>query len=461
MITKAIQCLSNRQAYDVLLVDWLMPNMDGLTAAQNLRDCLERAQRQTPRLPILLLANTSSIDQLDDLPGLESIDGILQKPITPRPLYDAIARLAKQSKLKGIEERADQVKGQRIAGIRILVVDDSDINREVAQGILESEGAVVNLAHDGQDALDWLLAPEHMVDLILMDVHMPRMDGYEATSQIRQRPQWSHLPIIALTAGAFSELENAAITAGMNDFIAKPFKIELMMEKVRHWAGRPLLDKSTVMVHSDQPIIDSTIAESIDSLPNIPGIDLAEGLKIWRNAKKFKFYLLRFISQYQNAAHEVLQLLEQGNTDAIARLVHKLKGASFSVALTEIATACMHIEKCLDNQQELEQATAALQTALDQVKISIDIWTADDSATTSVLIDQETRIDNWPLIELLINRLLSSLDEDNPNHAEAILAELDQHLNSYSLNPIKVALSEFDFREAERLVRLLMMPFAH
>jgi HPt (histidine-containing phosphotransfer) domain-containing protein len=200
--------------------------------------------------------------------------------------------------------------------------------------------------------------------------------------------------------------------AGMNDFIAKPFNVDLMMEKIRHWTGhrsQPVLLENNALTpdQSVQATVESTASKSVDSLPTLPGINMAEGLKIWGDVKDFKTYLLRFIREYHDAGHEILRLLEQGNTDAIAKLAHKLKGASFNVALTQMADLCVRVEEGLDAPKELRQAADNLQVALDQVQHSIDAWIPDHNATLPALIDHQTIHDHWPMIEPLINQLIN------------------------------------------------------
>jgi CheY-like chemotaxis protein len=118
-------------------------------------------------------------------------------------------------------------------------VDDSEINREVARRILADQGAEVALADDGSAALAWLEQHGDAVDLVLMDVQMPVMDGIEATRRLRALPRFAHLPIVALTAGAFQSHHDAARAAGMSHFITKPFDIPLTIALIRRLTGRP------------------------------------------------------------------------------------------------------------------------------------------------------------------------------------------------------------------------------
>ncbi|WP_139116050.1 response regulator, partial [Xanthomonas translucens] len=123
----------------------------------------------------------------------------------------------------------------RLAGARLLVVDDSEINCEVAQRILEGEGALVELAHDGEQALQRLRRDPSRFQLLLMDVQMPTLDGYEATRLLREDPRLAGLPVIALTAGAYRQQQELALASGMNGFIAKPFQVEELIAIIRQF----------------------------------------------------------------------------------------------------------------------------------------------------------------------------------------------------------------------------------
>jgi CheY-like chemotaxis protein len=130
---------------------------------------------------------------------------------------------------------AAEVKGPRLQGLRLLVVDDSQLNRYLAERVLQREGAEVTLVNDGQQALDALRANPQGFDLVLMDIMMPVMDGLAATRAIREEPQLKTLPVIALTAGVLAEEKQSALDAGVNDFLPKPMDMDLMVSMIRSY----------------------------------------------------------------------------------------------------------------------------------------------------------------------------------------------------------------------------------
>ena len=194
--------------------------------------------------PLVVLSSTYAVAALNAGASADAglagdhgaIDAVLTKPLTASTLYNAVieARRKRASAATGAAARSG---GRQLAGLRLLVVDDSEINREVARRILSDQGASVALASDGRAALDWLNEHADKVDLVLMDVQMPVMDGIEATRQLRTMARFDRLPIVALTAGAFQSHHDAARAAGMSHFITKPFDIPLTIALIRRLTG--------------------------------------------------------------------------------------------------------------------------------------------------------------------------------------------------------------------------------
>jgi CheY-like chemotaxis protein len=200
----------------------------------------------------------------------------------------------------------------------VLVVDDSALNCEVARRILQGQGATVVLASNGLEALDWLVAHPEGVDLVLMDVQMPVVDGIEATRLLRRMPQFYTLPIVAMTAGAFKSQKDAAQAAGMTHFISKPFDVPSTIALIQRLCHRPVL----VM-------------------------DLAQGLDIWMGMPAYKDYLQRFVAGYHNAVALMHTSLAQGDRLGAAALAHKLAGEAANLALPDTLRLAAEAERVL------------------------------------------------------------------------------------------------------------------
>jgi signal transduction histidine kinase/CheY-like chemotaxis protein len=220
------------EPFAIVLLDWQMPGMDGV-------ECARRLLAAAPR-PALLMTTGYGGNALNDHLAAAAlpVGDVLIKPIASATLYDAYAvalggRPAERHPGRG--RTAGPAHGS-LRGARILLVEDNDINQELALELLGSAGIVVTLATDGAQALA-ALEREHF-DVVLMDCQMPVMDGYEATRRIRARPEWHQLPIIAMTANAMAGDRELALSVGMNDHVAKPLDVEAMFATIARWVGR-------------------------------------------------------------------------------------------------------------------------------------------------------------------------------------------------------------------------------
>ncbi|NML17622.1 hybrid sensor histidine kinase/response regulator [Azohydromonas caseinilytica] len=252
-----------------------------------------------------------------------------------------------------------------LRGLHLLVVDDSEINREVAQGIFGAEGARVSLAQDGQQALDWLRAHGRAVDIVLMDVQMPVMDGHEATRAIRSMPALAGLPVVALTAGAFQSEQEAARANGMDDFIAKPINVAAAVAVILRLTGRPGAPGRAGTPPFPGPADGGRRAGDADA--GFPGLDIARGVGIWDDPALYARCLRVFDQEFANCIHD----LGTAEAGAAAALAHKLKGAAATLALDGVAAAAAAVEQALRAGEPPRQALARLEGALTVTLASI------------------------------------------------------------------------------------------
>ena len=216
--------------YDALLIDWQMPDMDGIAAMRALR-----AAAPACRLPVALMVSATGRDALMQCDGAGEAEAVLIKPATSSSLFDTLHEaLAQRNGEHGAAPSAQQAGQATLGSARLLLVEDHPLNQIVARGMLEFAGAVVEVAENGQVAVELLRARPEEYDIVLMDVQMPVMDGFEATRLIRTELRLQ-LPILAMTAGVMQSEQERCIAAGMNDFIAKPVDVEQMLATImRH-----------------------------------------------------------------------------------------------------------------------------------------------------------------------------------------------------------------------------------
>ncbi|ABK44894.1 multi-sensor hybrid histidine kinase [Magnetococcus marinus MC-1] len=225
--------LQQGQPYDLILMDWHMPQMDGLQASEQIRH-LQGVRAQ--RTPVMIMAAAYGQEDSHTAVSEPGFAGFLEKPTTPANLFGAI-----MIGLHGAPQEApsgDAGWGYTVpdlSGYRVLLVEDHPINQALAREMLSLAKLQVITADHGQHALD--LLQEASVDLIFMDIQMPVMDGFSATQAIRADPRWQHIPIIAMTAHAMADDRQKCLDGGMNDHLGKPIDPPLLFAKITQWLG--------------------------------------------------------------------------------------------------------------------------------------------------------------------------------------------------------------------------------
>jgi CheY-like chemotaxis protein len=223
--------------YDAMLIDWDMPGMNGLATMQAIR--AESAAATIGAVPVVLMVSAFGQGKLLHTDGAQYAHAVLLKPVTAGRLDDTLqqarsgASIADQAPAPGEAaiEPGGQAGTQRIDGVRILLVEDNPVNQLVASSMLTYAGASIDAVDNGAAALERLRTDADRYDLVLMDVQMPEMDGFEATARIRTELRLS-LPVLAMTAGVMESEREQCIASGMNDFIAKPIDVEQMLRAI-------------------------------------------------------------------------------------------------------------------------------------------------------------------------------------------------------------------------------------
>ena len=424
--------------YDILLLDWRMPEMDGLSAALTIRE-----QCRLTETPIIIMVTAFDRDRLIQQPGSEIVDVVLTKPVTSSCLYNAALEAKNRRGLLESRMTAPQ-ETQRLIGLQVLVVDDSEINREVAKRILEGEGATVELAEDGSLALTALNGHPNAFDVVLMDVQMPVMDGYTATRQMRATPRLAHIPVVALTAGAFKIHRDAAFDAGVDDFVAKPFNVDELIGVVLRLTHRERSD--------DEPMaLDSSIAAPPDPAAAEPAsavvIDIERGLAIWRDEAVYQQYLRKFAHDYGHSLDDLSGI----DADTASRFAHKLKGAAGNLALLEVAALAADMERALQAGDDPTDSGAKLRAALSAALASIGRYAPADPPPETPAPDCADPAQ----MAALLAQTLAACNTDNPDAVEPLLNQLNLLLPTDQLAPLRDAVQSFDFRGAEAATRAL------
>jgi two-component system sensor histidine kinase/response regulator len=245
-----------------------------------------------------------------------------------------------------------------IRGARVLLVEDNELNREVALGLLEDAHLSIDHAENGEQALRMVTHKDY--DLVFMDMQMPVMDGITATKSIRSNPRCKSVPIIAMTANAMDHDRNACLAAGMNDHLGKPIDPEKLYATLLRWIPpRVAAATATARVPCSAPV---PAGESL----TIPGIDTATALKrTGGNRKRYESLLSRFAKSQAGAARDIRDSLAVNDSPTAERIAHSLKGAAGNLGATSLAEAAARAEAAIDSKQSVS-------TAVDEMSFSLD-----------------------------------------------------------------------------------------
>jgi signal transduction histidine kinase/CheY-like chemotaxis protein len=429
---------------ETLLIDHQLDDMDGLALVQAVR-----AADGDRRRPIWLLTTTHARPAILAQEHAPLVDRVLDKPVTGPRLYQAHVQTRGQSpEIAGPLAAEHGAFGARLAGLSLLVADDSDVNREVAARVFSDEGARVHLAENGLEALDVLARQANAIDIVLLDIQMPELDGYETARRIRRRAEHANLPIIALTARASNSDRAAAKAAGMNDFIVKPFDIEHAIETLQsHKPGKtgktndsPLARQAPTAAALDPPR-ETNIA---------PVLDIGSALAFWKQPQTLHEQLLRFASNYGDS----LEDWPHAERDALVALVHKMCGVAGLLGLTELARRAGQAERHLRYESAGDRPLIALEAALERALDAIERYV---STETEPLPSPATplRPAGDDTLRQLLRRTLEAFASRNPATVEPLLAELGGHLSATTLQPLWAAVENFDFAQGQAATRAI------
>lgn len=433
------------QPYDLVLVDWLMPGMDGGVMLQKL------AEIGGPHpLPAAVIVSAYDSDLIHDAIGHLGSSGFLLKPVLPGALRTLLARLT-----GGVEHETRSEKFLRqetnLAGMWILLVEDNAINQQLAIELMESQGVQVDIANNGKEAVDILLAaPDGRYHAVLMDLQMPVMDGYQATRILRAEPRYFSLPIIAMTAHALVEERERCLALGMNDHVSKPIEPnELYAVLARHF--RSPNDAATVL-HSP-----SSVKPAAAPLPFILGLDTAAGLR--RCGGKADFYielLSRFAKDYADACTTFDQLLSLHQMKDAELMAHTLKGLAGSLGANGIQGICAEMEsacKRVDGNAAntaLVQLSEVLPPLLDALRTSLESLKKPQDAP--LLTAPVGLAGSVPDCLPRLQQLLADSDGESIDLWEAHRKEFMACLPPQIVLQISNALEQIDFDKALKLL---------
>ncbi|EPB3091939.1 response regulator, partial [Vibrio vulnificus] len=359
-----------KSTFDMVFVDWNMPGMNGLELLQTAHQ--ERLLAETKNFLVTAYGREISMDENSS----KLVDSLIVKPVNPSNLLDAIMdsygieHVTRSSTTTTFEKPV-------FDGQTLLLVEDNEVNQEVAIGLLNGTNLNIITADNGKLAIEAL--EHHPIDLVLMDMQMPVMDGITATKAIRERAEWATLPIVAMTANAMQSDVERCHEAGMNDHVAKPINVHNLYQVLSQYlsaSNAASHTSSSCSTSGSQSNPDRPASADEDDLPTLSGINIKEAIfNTGGNKESYLSILSRFLEMQLEELPMFKEVVEKEDWDMAARMAHTLKGAAANLGVTPLAQLAVKMEKSIDHRSktvigELELAGVAL----DKLHAQLSEW---------------------------------------------------------------------------------------
>ncbi len=429
--------------YQLVLMDWHMPGgMDGLQASR-----LIKHGNRLKHIPKIAMVTGFGREEIHAEAEKIGIEHYLVKPVNPSLLYDT---LMDSFGIVGQDEERPRAAKEtppthNATGVRVLLVEDNEMNQQVATELLESVGAIVTVANHGGEALQFLTGIDGPLpfDVVFMDLQMPEVDGFTATKLIRADSRLQNLPVIAMTAHALVEEQQRCLDAGMNDHVSKPIDPDALFATLARWA-KPRASAA------EQP---AKKVEEVNGfvIPDIVGINSADGLKrVAGNKRLYQDLLAQFAEKQRNASIQLRDALQNGDRELAERIAHTVKGVAGNLGITGIQTAAARLEKAIREDDSatpgfLEQFASMLDSQVHAIQETLPHPSPTESTSARELpfVAEEA--------SAALARLKVLLEANDGDAGEAFLdlqKAVGGHVEHSLLDALGVAVNDFEFDTA-------------
>ncbi len=420
---QAVEKLSKRcDEYDFILMDWNMPELDGIETTKKIK--------QTCRnVPTVIMVSAFRQESIVKLAKGVGINLFLQKPVNPSLMYNILAGLFLDEVNFSLEQKKEESGAKKditsLAGSKILLVEDNTTNQEIILGLLEESGINIDVANNGQEALAKYTKGGY--ELILMDIQMPVMDGYEATKLIRDMDK--KIPIVALTANAMKEDVERTKQAGMDAHLNKPIEVDKLYSMLLAFISKK---EKTLPQQDIKQVFDE------HALPDFDVIDANLGLSRLNGNKKL--YLKTLHNFYEDYNDLKLDDLEDGE---LKRAAHTIKGLAASIGAETLSLSAKELEERMDRSL-VDGIKANLMVVVEDIKEHLGIETKNESVEKTS-ITKERR-------DELFAALKEGIESKRPKNYQPILDELERSELSKQdvavFERVKVFMGKYKFNDA-------------
>ncbi|MDB5850292.1 MAG: barA, partial [Rhodoferax sp.] len=459
---RMVQEAATGQAFDVVLLDWQMPGMDGIATAAGIRGLA-----LTPP-PKMAMVTAFGRDDVREPAADVGIQDILTKPVNASVMFNTMMQMLSGApalpRTQSREESSpllDRVRALR--GARVLLAEDNEINQLVATELLKDAGLVVDVAENGRIAVD--MAQARPYDIVLMDMQMPEMDGLEATRLLRAMPALDAVPVIAMTANAMQADRERCRAVGMVDFVSKPIDPDALWMVLLQWIrprvsplANAAVDVPVATTQTAPPVAAPAPPAALD-LSQVPDLDAAAGLRrVMGRHDLYRDLLRRFSASYAAGIEPMRQALAQGDTVGAERFAHTLRGVSASLGSHQVPELAAALEQAIREHaptDSLQPGLALLDDALQRLLRPLSDLLAQDAlaAAPAPAADASTADGAADLAAAVA--VLMPLLRDNDAEAAAVLQTHRAALHSASpedFAALQRAVDGFEFEEAQALL---------
>jgi PAS domain S-box-containing protein len=455
--------------FELVIMDWRMPGMDGIEASKLIKN-----HKGLSKIPPIILVTAYCREEVMQQAEEVGLEGFLLKPISASMLFDTIMQAFGQEVPETSRLLGKHVKEpgslQTIRGARILLVEDNEINQQVAKEILEGRGLNVKVAGDGQEAIN--AVKESNFEAVLMDVQMPVMDGYTASREIRNlKSEIRNVPIIAMTAHAMAGDEQKSIEAGMNDHVTKPIDPDQLFDTLQKWI-KPVTERAAVPkrlpasggppVFEVPPDPEQTVPAEHGLPESLPGFDLATGIsRLMGNKRLYRKLLLDFGTNYGGVAGEIREALEKNDFKQVHSLVHNLKGLAGNLEATDLQKAAWEMEKLVKGQAgesasdtELNLKLSNLEDALNRALEAVQTLGPPAEKKTRKSHGDDVALVSPALAKRVVDRIKAAVEMGDVMQIQSIANELrsaNDLMTPFCDKLIQLA-EDFDFDSIQKIV---------
>ena len=438
--------------YRLILVDWRMPDMDGIETVRQIMGMVSGWEdAQTPK--IIMLTGYGQEEAIMRQAKEVGVHAFFNKPVNNSFLFDSVMEVFGKAAVRvnrsGWKSVDHTYLVEKISGARVLLVEDNAINRQVARESMEKVGLVVDVAVTGLEAVQKVMASHY--DIVLMDIQMPEMDGLEATARIRRDPRFKALPIIAMTAHAMAEDRRKCLAVGMNEHLIKPIRPNLLYDQLVRWIG-PIQQPSPVAGKAPQG--DQDILE-------IPGLNVADGLMaVAGDWTRFRQLLVRFFEEHGHAGFDIRDLLENGDLKEAEHQAHSMKGAAGLIGANALYRAVDDLEATIRKGDSEGQVLALV--------AFMSAWTPLVAALESLIGEPADASKASPTAEVEANAValtshlqeLFKLLQDRDPESEVMMVWVEEALQGSRFEPtcrdLARHIKRYDYKEALKVLEQIL-----